>query len=371
MNTENDTPSSILFEAKRWSELPDVLRSYEASIDAQDAISRLFGYASLIKQHTNEKPEGSHSIPNEKARLPGMEVAMNVLAAGQYEFRGTRDTYKDAQNGDPKAFANVGIYAGLERASSKDGFAEGMNITAGKEDRHASIIAYIKRELGNPPEGISLDDIFNAAAAPKFEALKGTPQDNFGMYKFQIVNADIDAQGGQPARKVPAITVSTNEESDFSAIGLSPHEAALRILDGQGYARRMGQASVGGTALDYFKDNVIAVARELGLHQPRLEAINIAVEELSHAFFQIHGVISQSLPYEQEATLIDAIVKANLPDNMILASPHFHPGQNVNERAPVSDEDKALPQNQMPHTAAEKFANDAKRFAEGKTGRGR
>jgi hypothetical protein len=361
--------SLLLGEATSWSELPAALDAYNTLVDKEGGgVSRLFGYASLIKDHDNEKPQTSGGLPDERARLPGMEVAMNVLAAGEYEFRGTRATYTDA-TGTKKPFANVGLYAGLERASSKDGYAQGMNITATPADRRSSLAAYIKRELGDPPAGVMPDDLFDKTATPKFKALEGNPQDKFGMYKFQIVYVEVQTEEG--VKQVPAVTVSTNEKGRFSAIGLTPVQAAAMILDGQGYVRTEGQSSRGGTALDYFKNNVIGVARELRLHQPRLEAIDGAIETLGRIGQEMHDILALHLPKLQEDALIYASTYAHRKEEKGIYSPLFRDGENVNNRAPVGDEERARPENVMPHSADEKFARIAQLHDEGKTGRSR
>jgi hypothetical protein len=332
--------------------LPEILKQYENIADREsDGKGRLFGYASLVKIHTNEKPESSKGIPNERARLPGMEVAMNVLAAGEQEFRGTRDTYTD-EKGAQKKFANVGVYAGLEPATSPDGYAEGLTITTRPEDRKSSLMAYIKRELGNPPDGISLNDLFDPAAKVKFDALKNTPQDDFGMYKFQVVDVELDN-----GKKAPAITVATNEKSKFSAIGISPAQAAHLILDGQGYKRILGETRCGGDGLDYFKDNVIAVMKELGFNQPRLTQIDQEVEKLAGIYAKAHDTLDRiKPPPKEEQKIFNSLVEAGLKG---VYSPFFRDGENVNERDTVPLQEKQMPDNRMPHTATEKFARIA------------
>ncbi len=367
--------SPIKYEATKWSELPEVLAKYEQEVRAGDGISRLFGYASLIKVHTNEKPESSSKIPNEKARLPGMEVDMNVLAAGEYEFRGTRGTYID-KNGQEKPFANIGIYAGLQPAANKDGYAEGINITASTEDMKASLTAYINRELGNPPTGITVEDLFDKTAKSKFDALKGKDEDKFGMYKFQVADVNL---AGDTNKKVPAITVSTNEESKFAVTNLSPMQKAQLILDGHGYDRELGIRYYGGTALDYFKENCTEVARDNGFSNPRIDAIDKAVDQLAGIYTQVHNTITKHLPEAEEAKVMDTLIRETfngMSDVEIIKnklsginSPYFNQGEDVNTRAPVSDADKILPQNQMAHTAEEKFSRVADLKAKGKTSR--
>jgi hypothetical protein len=361
-------PPTVIFEAKSWSDLPAVLKNYEALSDrVAGGTSRIFGYASIIKNHDNEKPAHSKDIPDESARLPGMEVAMNVLAAGEYEFRGTRGTYHGT-DGKDHSFANVGIYAGLEPALTKDGFADGKNITASREDRRESLKAYIKRELGNPPPGITLDDLFDEKAAAKFEALKNHPKNEFGMYKFQVVNTQIE-KDGKPAH-VPAVSVATNEHSKFAAIGLAPMQTAQLILDGQGYHRKIGTSMVGGSALDYFKQSVVGVAKSNGLKQSRLTAIDEAVEKLAGIYAKSEDILQDSGLTEKERTRkLVQLVDDNIKELNGVNSPYFHKGENVNEREPVSEAEKALPENQMPKTAAEKFVRIAHLYKEGLTTR--
>lgn len=70
-------------EISRWSDLPEFIASYNREIAEQGGVTRIFGYASIINNHAAEKPDESRGIPNEKAKLPGMEVAMNVFATGE------------------------------------------------------------------------------------------------------------------------------------------------------------------------------------------------------------------------------------------------------------------------------------------------
>lgn len=345
--------SPIRNEAICWSDLPRVAQHYlELSDKEGQGIGRLFSYASLIDNHKNEKPASSSRLPNEAATLPGMEVAMNVLAVGR-EYRGASGTYNDAE-GQEKYFANSGLYAGLEPTTSKDGYASGMNITTTPEDRIKSLKAYINRELGNPPETISLDDIFDPRAASKFEALKGTPQDKFHMYKFQIVNAAIKTEDGAN-RRVPAITVSTNENSRFSAMGLSPMQAAERILDGQGYRRKEGDSIMGGSALDYFKNKVLGVARKFGLYQPRLEAINTAIDTLANILGEMGDIQNSSASNPQKEALINACIERHRTDLVGLSSPLFGKNESTNHRT-ITPDDLELPENKtIPHTWEEKF----------------
>jgi hypothetical protein len=353
-------------EAVRWSELPDAISRYiELSDKEGNSLGRLFGYASIIKDNANEKPSLSSSLKDEPAVLPGMEVAMNVLAAGKEEYRGTRDTYINEQ-GQEKHFANVGVYAGLETATSEGGYASGMNITTWPENRACSLKSYIKRELGAPPNGISLDDLFDPQAKSKFAALEGTPEDEFGMYKFEVVDTEVRTETG--TKKVPSVTVSTNEKSKFAAIGLSPMQTAALILDGHGYTRTYGTSTRGGTSLDYFKDAVIAIARQLGLKQPKLEAIDAAVEQLAAIQAQIHGLLASNPTTEKEFSYFDPINSGPMKG---VYSPLFYEGENVNTRPPVSAEDKARSVNQMAHTAEQKIERIAALHWSGKTQRSR
>jgi hypothetical protein len=359
------TPDPSILSASKWSELPELLEQYEKITDAKtNGTSRIFGYASIIDNHKNEKPQGSQDIANEHARLPGMEVAMNVLAAGEFEFRGTRGKYID-KLGKEKRFANVGVYAGLEPAAGKDGFGDGIAVTASRQDREASLKSYIERELGKPPEGVTLDELFTEDGRKKFVALKGKPEDEFGMYKFQVVNLELDDKS-----KVPAVTVSTNEKSKFAAIGLTPMQTAQMVLDGQGYKRHTGASMVGGSSLDYFKNSAIGTVRKHKLIQPRLEAIDKAVDELAQVYSQVNDVIANKPPeqhYEEFKKIIDA--HPHLTENGGIFSPYFYDGQNVNKRDAVSAEDLAVPENQgMPHTADEKLRRIHTLAQDGKTG---
>jgi len=300
----DNIPSPVRDEASCWSDLPRVLQHYLNLSDKEgNGLGRLFGYASLVKDHKNEKPPASADLPNEDAALPGMEVAMNVLAVGR-EFRGASGTYTDAR-GKRQYFANTGLYAGLEPALTPDGCAYGKNITSLPADRVESLTHYIKRELGMPPKGLPVEYLFDATAASKFGALKGTDQDEFGMYKFQIVNT-VKTEKGEN-RQVPSITVSTNGNSRFSALGLTPIQAAERILDGQGYCPKEGESTKGGAALDYFNNDVLGTARSLDLYQPRLEAIHQAVQKLTNIWGLAGDIESLPLQPEQKKGLVRRI----------------------------------------------------------------
>lgn len=271
----------IACEIGKWSELPSFIEQYNHLIHSQgDGIGRIFGYASIIGNHSAEKPAQSANIPNEKATLHGMEVAMNVYAAGQYEYRGTRDL----ENG----IYNVGLYAGMEPALTEDGYAEGLNITVAPEDAAQSFKAYLKREIGNPPGDVDLDNLITQGENGEiliteegkayFSTLADSEKDDFGLYKLQVVNVTLDNN-----QVVPALSVSTNEKSPFSAIGLTPIQAAHYILDGQGYEREVDGRALGGSAVDYFQ-NTLASYEEFGVNQPRMREIAGSVIGMAEAY---------------------------------------------------------------------------------------
>jgi hypothetical protein len=362
--TKIPQPKNIVLTATKWSEMPELLEKYEAMIDKeQGGVSRIFGYASIINDHKNEKPPASKDVPNESVKLHGMVVGMNVLAAGEVEYRGTRDTYVDEQ-GKTKHFANVGVYAGLEATGNPDEFASGITVTAVKNDRRASLKSYIKRELGEPPAGITFDDLFDNTAKVKFAALEGNPKNNFGMYKFHVANVET-AEG----KTIPAVTVATNEKSPFSAIGKSPIQTAHYILDGQGYSRTIDGTKKGGSDLAYFKDNVIGVQRKLGLTQPRLEEIDQAVSDLAKIYAEANKIFDKNLPQEQLAAEMEKLIIANRDKLEGVSSPLFHDGENVNERPPVPPEEKAASNKNepMPTTAKGKLERIASLDKDGKT----
>ena len=150
-------------------------------------------------------------------------------------------------------------------------------------------------------------------------------------------------------------------------------QTAHLILDGQGYRRTMGDSKSGGSALDYFKQNVIGLARELKLKQPRLEAIDEAVEKLAGIYAEMNIIIDKKLPDHKEADALMALIEkhpeltGNGDSAKAVESPYFPPGQDVNKREPVTPEERELPENQMPHTAEEKFRRIAQLRADGKT----
>lgn len=348
----------IKAETSRWSELPDFVERYNAEVQAHGGgVGRIFGYASIIGNHSAEKPENSASIPNEKAKLQGMEVAMNVYATGQYELRGTRD----AENG----IYNVGLYAGMEPALTENGYAEGLNITVAPEDAAQSFKAYLKREIGNPPGGGNVDDFIaqdekgairvTAAGQDFFESLRGSPEDEFGLYKLQIANVTRD-----DGSHVPALSVSTNENSAFSAIGLTPKQAAHYILDGQGYTREVDGRPLGGSAVDYFK-NTLASYDEYGVNQPRMREIAGEVVAMAEAYQQF-DTLAQNPDASREAIVhaASALIKTGLTDT-VNGQKHFVSTRvfkdDLIERGAAPDHVKQV--NNLPQTGEEKIGRIA------------
>lgn len=257
------TNSPVLFETNKWSELSDVINQYLGLVKSRgDQEVRMFGYASLIKDHNKEK--AGSALDNESARVNGMEVDMNVFAIGNSEFRGTNDR----ENG----VMNAGLYAGLGPSLEADGYAEGINVTVDMDNAIDGLKAYVKREVGDfPPAVVDLlpedtthDHLFDPKESHRFDVLKNTEHDRFTMYTFQIIETHVGEE------IVPAITVSTDPTTELAAVGLTPGDAAMYIIDGIGSR---------GSALEYFENNLKA-QRELGVESPRLEAINDSVQEL-------------------------------------------------------------------------------------------
>ena len=347
---EQAIPSSLCKTAYYWSQLPDLLKEYEDRIDAEaGGIGRIFGYASIIDQHNNEKPGASQHLPNERAILPGMEVAMNILAVGEHEFRATNGYYAShySKGKLKKAFfANIGIYAGIEPALEANGHAQGINITAYADDRRQAITAYLYRELGNPPDGIKIEDIFSRDTQAQLRALAGTPDDALGMYKLCI--ADTQGKIRNNVQKVPALVVATNEQSKFAVFGLSDVQTAHMVLDGVGYRRFVNNNTIGGSSLDYFKRNVVDIMRKHDLHQPRIEAVDKAVTELAQLYHTMHSAV-------EEGKSIGSIVEEH-PQLHGLYSPYFAPHEASSKRNPIDTIARILQHRKIPKTAEEKFA---------------
>lgn len=344
--------SNIIEEVYKWSDLPDLISNYEKSIGS-DGVVRVFGYASVIDNHADIKT-GS-KLPNEEnVFVDGMQVAMNVFAVGPAEFRGTNDRANGVYN--------VGLYAGLEDSTEETAKAYGINVTLAKENMQAGISAFISRELGNPPNGLKIEDLFNPEKKADFSALKGTDKDEFGLYKFQVIETTTE-QG-----KFPAFAVSTNEKSKFSAIGLTPHEAAWYILDGQGYSRPSGngETMLGGAAADYFLKNVVEAYEKRGYIQPKIEATRDAVLELAEFVSKFQQIsASEHLPEKDKQDRLVDLHKTHVVDRGInLSTRVFADGEAVVSRDEVSAEHKAG--SNMPKTSDEKFSRVEALLNEGK-----
>lgn len=131
----------------------------------------------------------------------------------------------------------------------------------------------------------------------------------------------------------------------------------------------VGESRYGGEALDYFKDSVMGAMKELGFNQPRLNEIDQEVEKLAAIYAKAHDTLDRLKPDpKEEQKIFDSLVEAGLKG---IYTPFFHKGENVNERDPVPLDQKQLPDNQMPHTAEEKFARIANLQKQNKTSRSR
>lgn len=348
-------------ETSRWSDLPQFLEQYNALVQSEGGgVGRIFGYASIINNHSAEKPENSAGLANEKCRVNGMEVAMNVYATGEFELRGTTDA--------ERGIHNVGLYAGMEPALSEGGYSEGLNITVAPQDAAQSFKAYMKREIGNPPGDVTLDDmitqddtghiLLTEKGAEHIASLQGTPKDDFGLYKLQVVNSQ-----REDGKAVPALSVSTNENSPFAAIGLTNKEAAIRILDGMGYEREVDGRVLGGSALDYFK-NTMASYEEYGVEQPRIRAIAAEVVAMAEGYKQFEQLHDSNASLEDKVNAVNAMMAQENGKGISSPMPSYFGHKNVVERGSPGAEVKDLNAG-MPRTAQEKFQHIASKLDSG------
>ncbi|NDE89937.1 MAG: hypothetical protein EB059_02190 [Alphaproteobacteria bacterium] len=196
------------------------------------------------------------------------------------------------------------------------------------------------------------------------------------MYNFEIVNVN-----RYDGKVIPALTVSTNKDSLFAFVGRSPMQIAHLVLDGLGLLEESSKRTEPRASLEYFKISVMGVARTLGFHQPKLEAIDAAVEEYASASeqwakaseeFSKKGPVQRFITQAWQAvqTIFHRIapsfvqkpletyydVVKHHPEFQGVHTPYFKSGENVNVRTPIPDEVRAQPRNQMPHTAKEKIA---------------
>jgi hypothetical protein len=345
----------IRHETSRWSDLPTFIEQYNALVSKEgEGVGRIFGYASIIGNHSAEKPQASAALANEKARVEGMEVAMNVYATGEFELRGTTDM--------ERGIHNVGLYAGMEPAINENGYSEGLNITVAPQDAAQSFKAYLKREIGSPPNDMSLDELITQGkngeiaitekGQQHLASLKGTSADDFGLYKLQVVDSR-----REDGKQVPALSVSTNENSPFAAIGLSDKEAAIRILDGMGYGREVDGRVLGGSALDYFK-NTMGSYEEYGVEQPRIRSIATEVVNVAEQYRDFEQLHASNASLEDRVNAANTLLHQENGRGLSSPMPSYFGGRNLVERGSPDANVKA--QNDLPRTGQEKMQHIGK-----------
>lgn len=393
---------SVKLTCDKWSELPEFLEKYQAAIKQGDGVARIFGYASLISSHTNEK--AGSTLPNEEAKLYGHLVGMNVLAVGEKEYRGTysavdvNNPYASTKN--KNFIRNVGCYAGLEQSDNQSNFAHGINITLDADNTKAGILAYIKRELGdapnvlvgNPPQKLSYLDLLDENKKHLFKELEKHPENNFSLYKIQMFeNKIVDKETGKETSAV-AITVATNEKSKYAAIHRTDTEEALqaavvksvqRICDGQGIRRAVGQSFAGGDSLVYFENVVHKPLKDAGFSAPMLDRIAPEIDKYLEFNAKLLETLKEVYPTRRFTTdkdrflssatdgkiantaeRVEALTKEYGYDKVldgegVLSSPFYGPKANMvhrDDKITKQDYDNA----KLPRTAMEKI----KRLAE-------
>ena len=321
---------NVIAEAYNWKEMGEVLAQYgQILAKNNDKIVRFFGYASMIKSHKFVKLDSE--ILNERAILRGSEAAMNVFAAGEFEYRSTYN--------DELGIKNTGLYAGLEDALSEDGYVDGLNVTVEKEKFHDAFYEFARREFGTPPENIDFDAILNGAKV-------NLPEDGFGLYKMQIVKTQ-----NQQGEDVIALTTATNEKSALNAIGLTPVQAAQHILDGQGYVRHYDDGKpYGGTAMTYFYEKALGYYRDdegnVVYKNQRIEDIKEAVENMAHVYD------AAQIAFETKQNDLGATL-SELNEQIVGANSVLFDKAQLMQRPRVDD--KTIKSTKLPRTAEEKF----------------
>ncbi len=348
MSSEN---KNVLAEAYRWSDLHKVLNQYGDLLSqaGKDQVN-FFGYASVIHNHSDIK--GKSQLPNERVVLHGSEVAMNVYAAGDWEFSGTYN--------DEVGIHNTGLYAGMEDALTDGGYADGLNVTLEKSDFHSGMSAFATRELGDLPVEIDFNVLLNGGNNKPLTALKGGKKDDFGLYKLQLVMTE-----AKDGRQVPALTAAINEKSPLAAIGLTPVQAAHYIIDGQGYSRPSanGETFLGGDALDYL-DNVLKSYRDeegnIVYHNKRVEAIKESVDKLIQEYSKMHDIFERAnitsgtqINTNNAGGLVDELSQLDQEFMQGISSRVFYDTSIFVDRTRVSDD--IIHQANIPKTAFQKL----------------
>jgi hypothetical protein len=93
--------------ASTWSEVYELTQEYLEHVrSSDDKTVRIFGYASLIFSHGNEKQKSR--IANEEAViLRGGKSSLNLMAAGEGEYRGEYNSLSGEKSRKSTSFFSI------------------------------------------------------------------------------------------------------------------------------------------------------------------------------------------------------------------------------------------------------------------------
>ncbi len=256
---EHRDGNPVIAEAYRWVDMPKLIEQYRALARQGDGEFRVFGYASSIFNNLGFNPVRV----DEHVHVEGRHVTMGVYAVGPYEFRGTVRYQIDGT-----LIHTVGAYPTLKDG----GRAEGVNIII--EDSVKSLAYLYEREFGKPPNGITLEEMAGGDMEAIGHRLAEAGESH--LYKLQIINVHT-ADGIKPA-----LAVSVNERSRFSALDECMETIADAIVEGHGEVRDNGQPGkrFGGSCLEEFI-KLMGLYRTKGYNQPEMEVFAGKVSQLT------------------------------------------------------------------------------------------
>lgn len=380
----------ILNSCSKWSDLPDFVDAYLDMASKGDANLRMFGYASLINDHNNER--AGSPIEPENAVLSGAIVAMNVLAVGPKEFRGTYSTINSPEDTKSATFIrNIGCYAGLQPSDNNEHLVKGLNIVTEMQNASTGLAHYMKRELGDPPvvdgQQLKITDLFDNEKKHLFKKLEGHELNDFQLYSIMAVEPKAIDKNNQEISGYPAVTVVTNEKSKFAQIYRTDNEenlkadiiqSAVRICDGQGITRKVGESMKGGKDMDYFYNMVYNSYKELKIEAPIIEKIHEEIKNYLHFNHEVNDLLERkrtkpSTDYDKELTSLleeHGYKNIQLKDKdgsqytySPLNSPYFGAKAQMVERDDVVTEQNII-DSDMPKTGREKIRRLAKLYEE-------
>ncbi len=305
--------------ASTWSEVYNLTQNYLMHVEnLQDKVVRIFGYGSLIFNNVNEK-QGS-LLENEPAILNGAKVSLNLMAAGEGEYRGEYNQFNDG-----RSRKSVGVYMGMEQGEQSD-FAQGLNVTLEIERAKDSLKLLFERELGKLPYGINFDDLLEKNNNEKFSNIP-EEQNKLKLYKLAIVETIVKDEN-EKDKSTLALVVPSNEKSALSAVGRGALEVAVMAAQGQGISRKKGESTVGGDAIDYFRAN-LENFRKNNIKVPFMEKVNEALEVYLKFCNDINSSIkSGSLTANEFANLYE---KNNLTQfSQTVKDPSLPKGEYIN-----------------------------------------